>query len=141
MGTIAPVLLWKDRSPLYIHSRSKLCFILFKISQKTSKKLIILKFFKHFPKYAPLPLLNFGVNPKFDRTPLCVYYRRKTFRRLARRPLGKGRVNVRSTVKVVALFLDVVFFVENDCYPAFICWKDSDFFVFFQRVKSLSLLL
>ena len=41
---------------------------------------------------------------------------------------------------MVVAFLDVVFFVENDCCPTFICWKDSDFFVFFQRVKSLSLL-
>ena len=48
--------------------------------------------------------------------------------------------NVRSTVKVVVAFLDVVLFVENDCCLTFICWKDSDFFVFFQRMKSLSLL-
>ena len=39
---------------------------------------------------------------------------------------------------MVVAFLDVVFFVENDCCPTFICWKDSDFYVFFQRVKSLS---
>ena len=43
-----------------------------------------------------------------------------------------------STVKVVIAFLDLVLFVENDCCPTFICWKDNDFCVFFQRVKSLS---
>ena len=26
-------------------------------------------FFQHFPKFAPLPLLNFGVDPKFDHIP------------------------------------------------------------------------
>ena len=41
---------------------------------------------------------------------------------------------------MVVAFLDVVLFVENDCCLTFICWKDSDFFVFFQRMKSLSLL-
>ena len=48
------------------------------------------------------------------------------------------KFNVRSTVKVVVAFLDVVFFVENDCSATFICWKDSHFF--FQRVKNLSVL-
>ena len=39
---------------------------------------------------------------------------------------------------MVVAFLGVVLFVENDCCPTFICWKDSDFCVFFQTVKSLS---
>ena len=30
--------------------------------------------FQHFPKFAPLPLLNFGLAPIFDHIPLCVYY-------------------------------------------------------------------
>ena len=25
--------------------------------------------FQHFPKFAPLPFLNFEMNPKFDHTP------------------------------------------------------------------------
>ena len=33
-----------------------------------------LTFFKQFPKFAPLPLLNFGVDLKFDHIRLCVYY-------------------------------------------------------------------
>ena len=37
-------------------------------------KSIILTFFQHFLKFVPLPLLNFGVDPKFDHIPLCVYY-------------------------------------------------------------------
>ena len=37
---------------------------------------------------------------------------------------------MRSTVKVVIVFLDVVF-VENDRCLTFISWKDSDFFDFF----------
>ena len=37
-----------------------------------SKKPKILTFFQHFPKFATLPLLNFGVNPKFDHTPMCI---------------------------------------------------------------------
>ena len=39
-----------------------------------SKKPIILTFFKQFPKFAPLPLLNFGMDIKFYHIPLCVYY-------------------------------------------------------------------
>ena len=35
-------------------------------------KHIILTFFKHFPKFAPLPLLNFAVDLKFDHIPLCI---------------------------------------------------------------------
>ena len=31
-------------------------------------------FFKQFPKFAPLPLLNFGVDLKFHHIALCVYY-------------------------------------------------------------------
>ena len=50
----------------------KLSFILFKLSQKMSKKPIILTFFQHFPKFAPLPLLNFGVDPTFDHPPMCI---------------------------------------------------------------------
>ena len=42
------------------------------MSKKMSKKSIILTFFQHFPDIAPLPLLNFGVDPKFDHTSLCV---------------------------------------------------------------------
>ena len=38
------------------------------------QKSIILTFFKQFPKFAPLPLLNFAVGLKFDHIPLCVYY-------------------------------------------------------------------
>ena len=30
--------------------------------------------FQHFAKFAPLPLLNFGVDPGFHHIPLCVYY-------------------------------------------------------------------
>ena len=37
---------------------------------------------------------------------------------------------------MVVAFLDVVLFVENDCCSTFICWKDNDFCVFFQRVSS-----
>ena len=36
------------------------------------KKPIILTFFEHFPKFAPLPLQNFGMNLKFDHTPMCI---------------------------------------------------------------------
>ena len=39
-----------------------------------SKKPVILTFFKQFPKFAALPLLNFGVDLKFDHISLCVYY-------------------------------------------------------------------
>ena len=38
------------------------------------KKPIILTFFQHFPKFVPLPLRNFGTDPKFDHILLCVYY-------------------------------------------------------------------
>ena len=30
--------------------------------------------FLHFPKFTPLSLLNFGMNPNFDHISLCVYY-------------------------------------------------------------------
>ena len=30
--------------------------------------------FLHFPKFTPLPLLNFGMNLKFDDIHLCAYY-------------------------------------------------------------------
>ena len=30
--------------------------------------------FLHFPKFTPLPLLNFEMNAKFDHISLCVYY-------------------------------------------------------------------
>ena len=36
------------------------------------QKPIILTFFLHFPKFTPLPLPNFGINPKFDRIPLYI---------------------------------------------------------------------
>ena len=41
---------------------------------KMSKKPIILTFFQHLPKFAPLPLLTFGIDPKFDDTPtpMCI---------------------------------------------------------------------
>ena len=44
------------------------------MSKKMSKKPIILILFLHFPNFTPLPLLNFGMNPKFDHVTLCVYY-------------------------------------------------------------------
>ena len=34
-------------------------------------------FFKQFPKFAPLPLLNFEVDLKFDHIPLCVLLKLK----------------------------------------------------------------
>ena len=48
---------------------------LYNVSENV-KKPIILTFFKQFPKFASVPLLNFGVDLKFDHIPLCVYYRR-----------------------------------------------------------------
>ena len=38
------------------------------------QKPIILTFFKQFPKFPPLLLPNFGVDPKFDHIHLCVYF-------------------------------------------------------------------
>ena len=45
------------------------------MSQKMSTKPVILTFFKQFYKFAPLPLLNFRVDLKFDLILLCVYYK------------------------------------------------------------------
>ena len=38
------------------------------MSQKMSKTYNF-DIFQHFPTFAPLPLLNFEMNPKFDHTP------------------------------------------------------------------------
>ena len=44
-----------------------------KCPRKCKKTPIILAFFQYFPKFGPLPLLHFGVGPKFDHISLCAY--------------------------------------------------------------------
>ena len=61
-----------EAPPLHILNQVILYFILFKMSQKMSKNPIIFTFLQHFPKFAPAPLQNFGVGPKFDHIPFCV---------------------------------------------------------------------
>ena len=64
---------WKDRDPLlHVLDLNSPSFYV-KCSRKCQKTYNF-KFFQHFPKFTPLPLLNFGVNPKFDHILLCVYY-------------------------------------------------------------------
>ena len=50
-------------------------------------------FFKQFPKFAALPLLNFGVDLKFDHIPLRVYYQSYIMQVIDEKPLGGGRLD------------------------------------------------
>ena len=66
-----------------------------------SKRPINLTFFKQFPKFAPPPLLNVGVDLKFDHILLCVYYKKLDYAKfgvsnlflstvIEEKPLGVG---------------------------------------------------
>ena len=71
-GAIVPILPWKERSPpLHILDTNYHPFYL--KHPRKCQKIYNFDIFQHFPKFAPLPLLNFGLNPKFDHNPLCVY--------------------------------------------------------------------
>ena len=72
-GQFFQFLPWKDRSPIFtrLDPNSPSFYVKCpRICQKTYN----LDIFQHFPKFTPLPFLNFGVNPKFYHIPQRVYY-------------------------------------------------------------------
>ena len=73
-GAIVPILPWQDRSAPFLHVLDPNSLAFYVKCLAKCQKPCNFDIFKHFPKFTPLPILNFGVNSKFDHITLWLYY-------------------------------------------------------------------
>ena len=70
---IVPIFAMEGYTPPFLHVLDPNSSSFYLKCPRKCQKTYNFDIFKHFPKFTPPPP-RFGMNPKFDHIPLCVYY-------------------------------------------------------------------